>query len=64
MAEDPKETVRRLAAQAGIPLAEEELAALAQTLPALRATSQALAEADLGEREPALIFRPPKGQPR
>ena len=58
MPEDPKETVRSAAQQASLPLPEERVEALAQNLPFLRAGVESLAQLDLGQREPAFIFRP------
>ena len=63
MEDNPLDTVRRLAALAGLPLSEERIAALAQTLPLVRAGLAALDGVDCGEAEPADRFRPP-GQSR
>ena len=60
MADDPEETVRRAARQAGIPLPEERVADLAQTLALVSGSAEALASLDLGEREPAFVLPPAK----
>ncbi len=64
MEDDPRETVRRLAALAGIPLSEERFAALAQVLPFIQAGLAALADGDYREAEPAVRFRPRPEAPR
>ncbi len=56
--QDPKEAIRRLAEAAAIPISEERIVLLAQTLPLIQQGMQALSQLDLGEREPAMIFRP------
>ncbi len=58
MQDDPRETVRRLAALAGVPLSDERIAALALLLPAVQAAAAALAAVDYGGAEPAGRFRP------
>ena len=58
MQDDPRETVRRLATLAGMPLPEERIAAMALALPFLQAGFAALAAVDYGEAEPAGRFRP------
>ncbi len=58
MQDDARETVRRLAALAGIPLSEERIAALALTLPFVQVGLTALANMEYGETEPAARFRP------
>jgi hypothetical protein len=62
--DDPRETVRRLAALAGIPLSEERIAALALTLPFVQVGLTALADVDYREAEPAARFRPRPEAPR
>lgn len=57
--EDPKLTVRRLAAAAGISIPEERVQILAESLPLVGQVVEALAALDLSDTEPALIFRPP-----
>ncbi len=58
MQDDPRETVRRLALLAGVPLSEERIAALAPLLPAVQAGVAALAAIDYRKAEPAGRFRP------
>ncbi len=58
MQDDPRETVRRLAALAGVPLSEERIAALAPRLPAVQAGVAALAAIDSRQGAPAGRFRP------
>ncbi len=58
MQDDARETVRRLAALAGIPLSEERIAALALTLPFVQVGLTALANVEYGGAEPAARFRP------
>ena len=64
MQNDPRETVRRLAALAGIPLSEERIAALSRTLPLVQAQVARLADVDYGEAEPTGRFRPCPEAPR
>ncbi len=64
MEDDPRETVRRLAALAGIPLSEERIAALAQVLPFIQAQVARLADLDSRDAEPAGRFRPRPEAPR
>jgi Asp-tRNA(Asn)/Glu-tRNA(Gln) amidotransferase C subunit len=64
MQEQPRETVRRLAALAGVPLSEERIAALTVTLPFVQAQVTTLAEVDYREAEPAGRFRPRPEAPR
>lgn len=64
MQNDPRETVRRLAALAGIPLSEERIAALSRTLPSVHAQVARLADVDYREAEPAARFRPRPEAPR
>ncbi len=64
MQEDPRDTIRRLAALAGIPLPEERIAALVLILPVARAGVAALASVDYGEAAPAGRFQPPPEAPR
>ena len=58
MQDDPRETVRRLAALVGIPMPQERIAALALTLPFIQAGVAALSGLDYREAEPAGQFRP------
>ena len=58
MQEDPRETVRRLAALAGVPLSDERIVTLALLLPAVQAGVAALAAIDYRQAEPAGRFRP------
>ncbi len=64
MQDDPRDTIRRLAALAGMPLPEERIAALAATLPFVQAGIAALAGVDYREAEPAARFRPRPQAPR
>lgn len=64
MQEDPRETIQRLAALAGVPLSDERAAAAATAMPLVTAVAQALAAADPGEAEPAARFQPPRGETR
>jgi hypothetical protein len=57
MQDDPRETIRRLATLAGMPLSEERIDALALALPFVQAGIAALAAVDYGEAEPAGRFR-------
>ncbi len=58
MQDVPRETVRRLASLAGVPLSDERIAALAPLLPAVQAGVAALAAIDYRQVEPASRFRP------
>ena len=64
MQEQPRETVRRLAALAGVPLSEEGIGALAASLQFVQAQVTSLAEVDYHEAEPAGRFRPRPEAPR
>ena len=64
MEDDPRETVRRLAALAGVPLSEERIATLAQVLPFIQAQVARQADLDCREAEPAGRFRPRPEAPR
>jgi len=64
MDDDPRGTVRRLAALAGIGLPEERIAALARALPSVQAQIARLADLDYREAEPAGRFRPRPEAPR
>lgn len=61
---DSRETIRRIAALAGMPLPEERIADLALTLPFVQVGLAALAGVDYREAEPAGRFRPPAAAPR
>ena len=64
MQDDPRDTARRIAALAGVPLAEERIAALAPTLPFIQAVVAALAAVDYRDADPATPFPPtPKATP-
>ncbi len=58
MQDDPRETIGRLAALAGVALPEERIAALAATMPFVQAGIVTLAGVDYREAEPAARFRP------
>lgn len=64
MQDDPRETIRRLAALAGIPLSEERIAALSPILPLVQAQVARLADVDYREAEPTARFRPRPKAPR
>lgn len=64
MQDDPRETIRRLAAVAGIPLSDERIAALVPALPFVQAGLAALAGVDYRDVEPADRFRPRPEAPR
>ncbi len=64
MEDDPRETVRRLAALAGVPLSEERIAALARILPSVQAQVARLAGLDYRDAEPAGRFHPHPEAPR
>jgi Asp-tRNA(Asn)/Glu-tRNA(Gln) amidotransferase C subunit len=55
--DDPRETIRRLAALAGMPLTEERIATLSRTLPSVQAQLARLADVDYRGAEPAGRFR-------
>jgi len=59
MQEDPRETVRRLAGLAGVPMSEERIAALALVFRLLQPAIALLCALDYGDAEPAGRFRPP-----
>ncbi|MEX0801033.1 MAG: hypothetical protein WD379_07450 [Dehalococcoidia bacterium] len=59
MQDDARETVRKLAAQASLPLPADRLDSLAVTLPVIQAGIAALAAVDYGNAEPADRFPPP-----
>ena len=61
MEDDPRDTVRGLAALAGVPMTTQRIAALALALPLLRAGADALYAIEYGDTEPAPGFKPPKG---
>ena len=61
MDEDPRDTVRSLAALADIPMTAERIAAVALGLPLVQAAILSLSHLEYGEVEPATRFRPPKG---
>ena len=64
MQDDPLDTARRIAALAGVHLAEERIAALALTVPFIQAVVAALAEVDYRDADPAAPFPPrPKATP-
>jgi len=64
MQDDPRDTVRRIAALAGLPLAEERSAALALTLPFVQAVVAALAAVDYRDADPSAPSPPrPKATP-
>lgn len=64
MEEDLRDTVRSLAALAGVPMTTQRVAALALALPLLRAGADALYAIEYGETEPATRFTPPQGPSR
>jgi Asp-tRNA(Asn)/Glu-tRNA(Gln) amidotransferase C subunit len=64
MDDDHRETIRRLAALADIPLSEDRIAALVTTLPFVQAQIARLADLDYGEAEPAGRFRPQREEQR
>ena len=64
MEDAPRETVRRLAALAGVPLSEDRIAALAQVLPFIQVQVARLADLDYREAEPAGRFHPRTEAPR
>jgi Asp-tRNA(Asn)/Glu-tRNA(Gln) amidotransferase C subunit len=58
MKDDPRETVRDLAALARIPLSEDRIAALAPSLTFVQTQVALLADIDYGGAEPAGPFPP------
>ena len=64
MQDDARETIRRLATLAGVPLTQERIAALALTLPFVQTGVAALADIDYREVEPVARFRPRPEAPR
>ena len=64
MQDDARETIRRLAALAGLPLTQERITALALTLPFVQTGFAALSYIDYREAEPAARFRPRPEAPR
>jgi hypothetical protein len=64
MEDDTRETVRRLAALAGMSLPEERITALAQILLFVRPQVACLADLGYGEAEPAGRFHPRAEAPR
>jgi Asp-tRNA(Asn)/Glu-tRNA(Gln) amidotransferase C subunit len=64
MDNDPRESIRRLAALASVPLSEERIAALAQALPFIQVQVARLADLDYRDAEPAVRFRPRPEAPR
>jgi len=64
MQDDPRDTARRIAALAGVHLAEERIAALALALPFVQAGVAALAAVDYRDADPTAQFPPrPKATP-
>jgi Asp-tRNA(Asn)/Glu-tRNA(Gln) amidotransferase C subunit len=64
MDEDRRETIRRLAALADIPLSEDRIAALVTTLPFVQAQIARMADLDYGEAEPGGRFHTRPEEPR
>ncbi len=64
MQDDARETIRRLATLAGVPLTQERIDALALTLPFVQTGVATLADIDYREAEPAGRFRPRPEAPR
>ena len=58
MQDIPHDTTRRIAALAGVQLAEERVAALAPMLPVVQATAAALAAIDYRDADPTAPFPP------
>ena len=58
MQDDPLDTARRIAALAGVQLAEERIAALALALPFVQASVAALAAVDYRDADPTAPFPP------
>jgi len=64
MQDDPRDTARRIAALAGVPLAEERIAALAPMLAVAQGAAAALAAVDYRDADPEAPFPPrPKATP-
>ena len=64
MQDDPRDTARRIAALAGLQLAEEHIAALAAMLPVAQTMAAALAAVDYRDADPEAPFPPrPKATP-
>jgi hypothetical protein len=59
MQDDPRDTVRSLAALAGVPMSEERVAALAMVFRQFEPAMRRLSALDYGDAEPAARFRPP-----
>jgi hypothetical protein len=59
MQEDLRDTVRKLAGVADVPMSEDRVAALAVLFRFLQPSITLLAEIDYGVAEPAGRFRPP-----
>lgn len=64
MQDDARETIRRLATLARVPLTQERIDALALTLPFVQTGVATLADIDYREAEPAARFRPRPDKPR
>lgn len=64
MKDDPRETVRDLAALARIPLSEDRIAPLAPSLAFVQTQVARLADVDYAGTEPAGPFRPCPKAPR
>lgn len=64
MEDDPRETVRDLAALARFPLPEDRIAALVPSLPSVQTQAARLADVDYSGAEPAGPFRPFPKAPR
>ena len=58
MQDIPRDTTLRIAALAGVQLAEERVAALAPMLPVVQATAAALAAMDYRDADPTAPFPP------
>ena len=58
MQDDPRDTARRIAALAGVPLSEERIAALALSLPFVQVVVAALAPIDYRDADPTTPFPP------
>ncbi len=64
MQDDARDTIRRLATLAGVPLTQERIDALALTLPFVQTGVATLTDIDYREAEPAARFRPRPDAPR
>ncbi len=64
MQDNARETIRRLATLASVPLTQERIDALALTLPFVQTGVATLADIDYREAEPAARFRPRPDAPR